>query len=270
MPEQYAYQRRKNYCNSDCQHKSLIKEKEKRTCKTCGKEFYIVKENKNTKNKKYCSLKCSYESKKEGKTLTCPICGKEFYRKKTSINNRKTLACSVSCSAQITMNMYRTSSQEKLTKLFEKFLNENATREATFNDFKNKRNLRIDAIFNNNKIAIEFNGKQHYTKDHGFNYNINLNEGIKTDNKKIKYLLDNDYSVIEWPYFTPISNSNVEFVLGQLANQQPSQSATYFIAERKVQRLDGNDQKITDDHPRVLDILNLRDDDIVRSWIPVK
>ena len=234
------------------------------------KEFSVVKGNKHTKNKNYCSLECSYEGKKEGKIIICPICGKEFYRKRADIKNRKTLACSISCSTQITMNMYKTSSQEKLTKLFEKFLGEKAIREATFNNLKNKRNLRIDAIFNNKKIAIEFNGKQHYTENHGFNYKTNLKEGIKTDNKKINYLLNNNYSVIEWPYFTPISNSNVEFVLGQLANQQPSQSATYFIAERKVQRLDGNDQKITDDHPRVLDILNLRDDDIVRSWIPVK
>ena len=268
--KEFGGRKEKIFCSNECSIKGHIKEREERYCKTCGKEFEIVIGNKHVINKKYCSLKCFYDDQKRGKEIICPICGEIFYRKLANIKNRKTLACSVSCSVQLTMNQKGKSSQEKLTQLLEKYFNEKAKREVAFDDLKNIRNLRVDMVFENNKVAVEFNGKQHYFNDGTFQYNVDLDEGVKIDNKKIKYLFNHGYTIIEWPYYTSISELNAKSVVKQIANQQRS-LPIYLIVGKNVQRL--TDEVIEPISPtRVPDILKIRkellqDDDIVRSCV---
>lgn len=65
------------FCSNECRLKSIRVEREERICPQCNKIFYArIKE-----NKKYCSAKCSYESKH--KMVKC-ICGKEFIRRNPS------------------------------------------------------------------------------------------------------------------------------------------------------------------------------------------
>ena len=251
------------YCSSRCQHDSLVKSRITKTCECCGKEFDVVKENKNTINQRFCSLNCNYIFSRKKIRLECPICKAEFFRKPSEIKN--TNCCSVSCSSKLTMNQTGTSSQRKLTRIFETLLNEDAIEEATFQELKFKRNLRVDALFKNNRLALEFNGKQHYEEKSSFDYKIDFKESVSKDNIKIKFLLENNFNVVEWPFYVSISKKNVMSVLAQMTNQQPS-SSNYFIVDEKVQRLDGDDVNQIS-HPRVPDILNLRDDDIVRSYV---
>lgn len=266
-------------------------------CEYCKKE-YISKR----KSQKYCSLDCSYNAKKKGQSYICPICGKTFYRKKSEVVNGETLACSISCSVKLTKNRKNTAkltttkcetcgktfthrinekrkfcssgcekkrkdkntgrSQELLTKLFENKLEEGALVEKRFDGLKYKKKLPIDALFEKSKIAVELNGKHHYEES---KYTSDtLQNQIIRDNLKIKFLLESGYNFIEWPYFTSLSKENVEkFII--LANQQPS-SPTYILAiSEKVQRLD--DEVVRPiSHPRASDILELRDEDIVRTY----
>ena len=59
------------------------------TCKTCGKVFNVWP----SRNRKYCSLKCYWQSKRKSTTTICPICGKIFEHKPAI----KRVYCSTKC-----------------------------------------------------------------------------------------------------------------------------------------------------------------------------
>ena len=65
------------------------------TCVTCGKKFLAYKHEKNRKN---CSKKCFYESKKNRPKRICEYCGKEFYRPMYQLRAQAGKYCSMLCS----------------------------------------------------------------------------------------------------------------------------------------------------------------------------
>lgn len=237
-------------------------------CKHCKKEFIPKR-----KDSKYCSLDCNYKAKQKGQTYICPICGKDFYRKRSELRGRSTLACSVKCSSKITKNRTGTAkltktacetcgnefkhrvnefrkfcstrcermrtdkttgrSQKILFNLFSQALNENGEMEYRFDDLRYKKKLPIDIFFGKSKIAIEFNGPHHYRKIGYTNEKLKL---IKLrDSIKKKYLIDNEYKFIEWPYWISLSKSNVNKALQLISSlDQPS----YINMADKVQRLE--------------------------------
>lgn len=239
-----------------------------KTCLHCGKQF-----NEKRKTQKYCSLECSRKASKKGKTIICSVCGKEFYRKNAELKNRKTAHCSVSCASKMTKNRLGTKvetttkcetcgkefdhnpninrkfcssicektrsdrnvgrSQQLLSNLFEKHIGEIAENEFRFDDLKYKKKLPIDIIFNKAKIAIEFNGPHHYEENVGYTQ-VSLDEQKIKDEIKKNYLIDNEYTFIEWPYWISISKNNVLNVLGLISSQAHQ---SFIKVDEKVQRL---------------------------------
>lgn len=81
--------RKTKYCSS-CK----VKAKKTRKCDFCNKEYEL---NKNNKNSKFCSVKCSNASRKNGKYLPCDNCGKIVYFKEKELVRSKTHFCSHKC-----------------------------------------------------------------------------------------------------------------------------------------------------------------------------
>ena len=65
------------------------------TCATCGKKFLAYK---HEKKRVHCSRKCLYVSRRVGEYRTCKKCGKEFYIAKRYTKVRPGLYCSILCS----------------------------------------------------------------------------------------------------------------------------------------------------------------------------
>ena len=68
------------------------KEKIKKICEVCGKEFEILKCREYTAM--FCSVKCKGKAKRRNKKI-CEVCGNEFYGRKYSI------FCSSECSHNV-------------------------------------------------------------------------------------------------------------------------------------------------------------------------
>lgn len=71
-------------------------------CQNCGKKYCVPHWREHTS--KYCSRKCSDESKKGKPNLTCANCGKKFHKKPFHIKKYKGDAgfcCSKSCRAEL-------------------------------------------------------------------------------------------------------------------------------------------------------------------------
>lgn len=68
-------------------------------CKICNAEFYAKPNWIRKGHGKYCSNKCSYESRKNGKVMNCFICNKETYKpqKELRASKSKKYFCSKSC-----------------------------------------------------------------------------------------------------------------------------------------------------------------------------
>lgn len=79
----------------------IVKKKDyKVSCLFCKNEFLTYNKGKSTS--KYCSIQCSSESRKTGKTYNCKSCGKEVYR--TDSNIKKNIYCSKECSNSSKIN----------------------------------------------------------------------------------------------------------------------------------------------------------------------
>ena len=63
-------------------------------CKTCGKAFEYPKYQ---KNRKYCSMDCAAEKRREGRP-DCPICGKRVNKKPSAMQRHYT--CSNACTSE--------------------------------------------------------------------------------------------------------------------------------------------------------------------------
>lgn len=68
-------------------------------CKLCNKEFYVKPSHQLLGFGKYCSLKCSHESRRTGKYVKCYICGKETWKTPKALNRSKSnkFFCGKSC-----------------------------------------------------------------------------------------------------------------------------------------------------------------------------
>jgi hypothetical protein len=223
-----------SYCSREC-YLNFMEKHRTFTCKKCNKIFIKKPGSKIRGNEKFCSIKCSSEYRKNKIELSCPICNKKFYR--IPANIRKINCCSNSCANVIKMkNKTRISKKQiYVTEIFENILNEKANNEVIFSDLKYKGYLFVDAIFNKNNIALEYNGPHHY-KEVGYS-KVKLNEQIVKDDIKRNYLLNNGFTFIEWPYTIKITLQNVEKILSLISSQA---YLKYIKVDEWVQRL-GNE-----------------------------
>ena len=72
------------------------------SCKICGKEFYTKPFWLKRGYGNYCSPKCQYEGRRNGRTIKCHICGKETYKSLAKLKNSKSKKyfCGKSCQTQ--------------------------------------------------------------------------------------------------------------------------------------------------------------------------
>ena len=88
--------REKKFCSKECANENR-RDKIEKTCKTCGKKFYIIKSNEKQGRGKYCSQKCFNETKSKPVKRICQTCGKEFYEKPSTIKKGYGKYCSRTC-----------------------------------------------------------------------------------------------------------------------------------------------------------------------------
>lgn len=71
-------------------------------CKLCSKHFYAKPFWIKRGYGNYCSTKCQYEGRKNGKNMPCFVCGKETYKKLQQIERAKSgkFFCGRSCQAK--------------------------------------------------------------------------------------------------------------------------------------------------------------------------
>lgn len=70
-------------------------------CEKCEKEFYTKPSYLNKGWGRFCSNKCSFETRKRGRVVKCEVCSKEVYKTQTQLNWSKSKKhfCSKSCFA---------------------------------------------------------------------------------------------------------------------------------------------------------------------------
>lgn len=85
----YLGKRKSKFC-SNCR----IPVYESKNCLTCGKP---MKQDKNLKNRTYCSIQCSSKARKNGEYVRCNNCDKIIYRKQNELRKRSHHFCSKSC-----------------------------------------------------------------------------------------------------------------------------------------------------------------------------
>lgn len=79
---------------------------EYRTCKTCGKEFYVMQAVLRKQGRgKYCSVKCAKTGpRRTGVYGTCEVCGKEIYNSMSRIKAGRGKYCSIECQHEASKN----------------------------------------------------------------------------------------------------------------------------------------------------------------------
>lgn len=112
---------------------------------------------------KYCSPKCSYIGRHNGKRISCHLCGEVVYRTPKDLRKTKYTFCSTSCSA-IYHNAHKTTGcrRSKLETWIEKTL---TTKYPTLYIDYNKTNAinaELDIYIPSLKLAFELNGIFHY------------------------------------------------------------------------------------------------------------
>lgn len=84
----------RKYCSVKCSSESRKTGKMKE-CEICGKEFWEAAWHEETCRRRFCSRECRGKSRRTGKMKRCEICGKQFY----VIPSRKNCHfCSIECS----------------------------------------------------------------------------------------------------------------------------------------------------------------------------
>ena len=87
-----------NFCSMECRKKYRESQRVKKVCKTCGKEFYVIKSR--AKKASFCSVNCHDEYQRRFFiTAKCAYCGKEITVDKTTQLYSKTgnYFCSNAC-----------------------------------------------------------------------------------------------------------------------------------------------------------------------------
>jgi endogenous inhibitor of DNA gyrase (YacG/DUF329 family) len=207
--------KKRRFCSHQCYRKNLEgKISKKRNgefvkCLICKKEFY--RKNKGGK-KKFCSMKCYQKYHRNRKDVKCIICGKIF-----NVNGAsRAKYCSKKC-----YNCDRFYSETKVIKIAREFLKDNGIREKSFkNLLSDKRGkLRFDIYFEKYKLAIEYNGQQHYEYVAKFG-NRTLDEVKKSDLLKKEYCKENGIKLLVIKYTEKITNENIIRLIEQCLKKQ--------------------------------------------------
>jgi len=211
-----AGQHNNDYCSRKC-YLEICKSKRTFICIKCGKTFIKKPSSKIHGNEKYCSIKCFSKSRINKIEIICPVCDKKFYR--IPANIKKVNCCSNSCANVIKMKNKKKISKKQayVTKLFETALDEKAETEVIFDGLKDKGYLFVDAIFNKNNIALEYNGPHHY-KEISYTRD-NLVDFIRRDSIKKEFLINNNFIFIEWPHTIKITKEKIQEVLSLIRSQ---------------------------------------------------
>jgi len=100
------------YCSIKCFRIANSAIRTRAVCCKCGKTFYRKA---CTRNQKYCSSDCYWDSLKTGQLKSCILCGKKFYQRLSSTRRGHGLCCSKACATKhrIKMGIDKTSCFEK-------------------------------------------------------------------------------------------------------------------------------------------------------------
>jgi hypothetical protein len=197
-------------------------------CYHCNGIFYSQKKEitriiKNkTNNAKYCSLKCTSESKITKKTLKCLNCSNDFYRMINQIKKSKNHFCSHSCST--TYNNKHKTFGTRRSKL-EKYIEEQLTLlysnlEILYNN-KEIINSELDIYIPKLKLAFELNGIFHFEPIFG---NDKLDKVKNNDNNKFKLCIEQGISLCiidtsQQKYVKPTTSQKYLNIICDVINQ---------------------------------------------------
>lgn len=171
----------------------------------CARGFSTKNKRKEINNKVSIKLTKSFNQKL--KSCTCIICHKEFFK------IRKAKTCSITCLNVVKKLNSRagakTKTKNKTHSGWHNRRGEQSYPEKYFTDLFNKENISgyiperkvgkwfIDFAFEDKKIAVEIDGRQHKDEDRK-----------KSDNEKDEFLRNLGWSVIRIDWFNPVNEKN--------------------------------------------------------------
>jgi hypothetical protein len=221
-----------DYCSQSCrtsaQHETQGQVRITLTCKTCGKEFKVLKD----RNTNYCSHKCMYDDITDSTTIEDIIQVATFFYKHTGVclpkeelasqlgTTRKIIERRVGklCDFYINLGFDYTRKNSKtadaLFLLIDKEYNIKGIREKTFSTLRNPNTnarLKLDYFIPNTHIALEYNGEQHYNPNNRFNtcFKDTFKQSQFRDQVKQQWCKDNNFNLIIWKYNIPVTLENI-------------------------------------------------------------
>ncbi len=136
------------YCSRQCWFSIFERQKELMICQQCGKEFQVIPAV-YRHNPKFCSKKCSDDSKRDYVISNCQNCKEDFQLPRSDLNRGRGYFCTRVC--------YKTfvgeTSIEKIVRLALEELKENFVQEAKFGRF------HADFYLPEKRIVIECDGE---------------------------------------------------------------------------------------------------------------
>lgn len=172
-------------------------------CEQCGETFYVQKKYLSyclthisySDRNRFCSDKCSYESRKRRKLIKCAQCGEIIEKNFSVIKKSRTnlFFCSSSCAATYNNN-HKTygNRRSKLEKYIENELNNLYPNLEILYNNKEIINSELDIYIPSLKLAFELNGIVHYEPIYG---EEKLNKIKSNDNNKFQLCIEQKISL---------------------------------------------------------------------------
>lgn len=186
--------------------KDWIHNKEERlrkfVCKQCDKEFNAYAHSQR-KSPKYCSWKC-FEADSAKIEYECVTCGKKF---KAHLKSDKTERCYCSNKCQ---SQQENAAETKALNIIDNILGEKALRNKRYKWMKSPkgRPLEIDGYYPKANIAIEYQGKQHYSTSTLFKHDLDYRQQL--DDIKRTAIKAKGIKLIEIKYDEPLIREHLK------------------------------------------------------------
>jgi len=221
---------------------------EERACTVCGAKFYIYRYKLRTEGVgTFCSRKCFNEYRRSDVSLehikeatleiynttevlpTKEILAHYLGTTRKVIENRAGSITNLYCSMGLSTARIANSTGRTARILFarvDEIYKVRGVREVTFHGLRNpltRRKLLLDYFLDSAHLAVEYQGAQHFSSKmfRGFSETAEteFNHSQTRDQAKRDYCSSNGIVLVEWNYFTPISDENIHKYLDPIIKE---------------------------------------------------